>query len=129
MHLLEVRCLCLRAVMTVAELTCSTRADSRIPLAFSALSTICCLSAGDGPASLYASSKVRPRPSRQIRYRSRCFPAGTRPCLPLSLPGQEGQGSTGMLIAALTRVAGSPCHREGSTSTGLQHLQYIERPL
>src|SRR5262245_55682720 len=88
-----------------------------------------CLTAGDGPASLYASSKVRPRPSRQVRYRSRCFPAGARPYLPLSLPGQERQGSTGMLITALTRVAGSPWHREGSISTGLKHLQYIERPL
>src|SRR5262245_60894637 len=71
MHLLEVRCLCLRTVITVAELTCSPRAGSRIPLAFSALSTICCLTAGDGPASLYASSKVRPRPSRFLGKRGR----------------------------------------------------------
>src|SRR5215813_14604470 len=49
-HLLEVRCLFLSSLMTVVGLTCSTRAVSRMPLAFIAISTICCLTAGDCPA-------------------------------------------------------------------------------
>ena len=42
MHLVELRCLFLSALMTVVGLTCKTRAVSRIPLAFMAISTICC---------------------------------------------------------------------------------------
>jgi hypothetical protein len=46
-YLLEVRFLFFNAVMTVFVLMCKTRAVSRIPLAFMAISTICCLTAGD----------------------------------------------------------------------------------
>src|SRR5215475_9977955 len=68
-HRLQVRRLFFNSLITVVGLTCSTRAVSRMPLAFSAISTICCLTAGDCPASLYSSRKVRPRPSRQVRHR------------------------------------------------------------
>jgi hypothetical protein len=44
---LQVRCLFFNSVITVVGLTCSTRAVSRMPLAFIAISTICCLTAGD----------------------------------------------------------------------------------
>ena len=46
-YLVEVRYLFLSSVITVFVLTCNTRAVSRIPLAFIAISTICCLTAGD----------------------------------------------------------------------------------
>src|SRR5262245_55083813 len=46
-HLLEVRGLFLSSFMTVVGLTGSTRAVSRMPLAFMAISTICCLPSGD----------------------------------------------------------------------------------
>ena len=61
----------------------------------------------DGPASLYASSKVRPRPARHARHRERGWPSGDRPCGTLALPWQEGQGNTWMILASLTRVDGS----------------------
>jgi len=99
-----------------------------MPLAFIALSTICCLTAGDGPASLYANSKVRPRPSRQGRHRERCFPSGDSPCLTTALPWHEGQCSTWMIITSLTRVDASPWLREGSRTTGLQHLPGVMHP-
>jgi hypothetical protein len=38
------------AFITVGGLTCSTQAVSRMPLAFIAILTICCLTAGDCPA-------------------------------------------------------------------------------
>src|SRR5215813_7675999 len=50
LHLLDFRCLFLSSFMTVVGLTCNTRAVSRMPLAFSALSTICCCTLEDGPA-------------------------------------------------------------------------------
>ena len=46
-HLLEVGFLFFNSFMTVVGLTCNTRAVSRMPLAFMAISTICCLTAGD----------------------------------------------------------------------------------
>jgi hypothetical protein len=46
-HVLECRFLFFSSVMTVLVLMCNTRAVSRIPLAFSAMSTICCLISGD----------------------------------------------------------------------------------
>src|SRR5262249_34325505 len=46
-HSLECRCLFLSSFMTGVGLTCNTRAVSRMPLAFMAISTICCLMAGD----------------------------------------------------------------------------------
>src|SRR5712691_2336295 len=48
-HLVEVRFLFFSSLMTVGGLTCNTRAVSRIPLAFIAISTICCLTSGDWP--------------------------------------------------------------------------------
>jgi hypothetical protein len=45
--LVEGRCLFFHAVMTVFVLLWKTRAVSRIPLAFMAISTICCLTSGD----------------------------------------------------------------------------------
>jgi hypothetical protein len=48
-RLVDFRCLFFHAVMTVLVLTGNTRALSRMPLAFMALSTICCLIAGDCP--------------------------------------------------------------------------------
>jgi hypothetical protein len=48
-YLVEVRGLFLSSAMTVLVLTCRTRAVSRIPLAFSAISTICSFTAGDCP--------------------------------------------------------------------------------
>jgi len=47
--LVEVRCLFFSSVMTVLVLICKTRAVSRIPLAFIAMSTICSFTAGDCP--------------------------------------------------------------------------------
>src|SRR5215813_6375603 len=41
MHVLECRFLVFSSVMTVLVLTCKTRAVSRMPLAFIAMSTIC----------------------------------------------------------------------------------------
>ena len=49
-HRLQVRRLFCNSLMTVVGLTCNTRAVSRMPLAFKAISTICCLTAGDCPA-------------------------------------------------------------------------------
>src|SRR5712691_7627059 len=46
-HLLEVRFFFFNSLMTVVGLTCNTRAVSRMPLAFMAISTICCLTSGD----------------------------------------------------------------------------------
>ena len=46
-HLLDRRCLFLSSVMTVVGLTCNTRAVSRMPLVFRAISTICCFTSGD----------------------------------------------------------------------------------
>ncbi len=71
MHRVQVRCRLLHALSTVVRLTGNTRALSRLPRAFRARSTLCCLTSGDGPASLYASQKVRPRPSRHPRHRER----------------------------------------------------------
>jgi hypothetical protein len=48
--LVEVRCLFFNSFRTVVGLTCKTRAVSRMPLAFIAISTICCLTSGDCPA-------------------------------------------------------------------------------
>ena len=48
-HGLEHRRLFFHAVITVLVLTCNTRAVSRIPLAFRAISTLCSLTAGDCP--------------------------------------------------------------------------------
>jgi hypothetical protein len=47
MHRLEVRGLFLNSLITVVGLTCNTRAVSRMPLAFKAISTICCFTSGD----------------------------------------------------------------------------------
>ncbi len=71
MHRVQVRCRLLHALSTVVRLTGNTRALSRLPRAFRARSTLCCLTSGDGPASLSASQKVRPRPSRHPRHRER----------------------------------------------------------
>src|SRR5262249_25653855 len=48
--LLEVRRLFLSSCRTVVGLTCNTRAVSRMPLAFIAMSTSCCLTPGKRPA-------------------------------------------------------------------------------
>jgi hypothetical protein len=50
MHRVQVRCQFFHALSTVVGLTCNTRTLSRMPLAFRALSTLCCLTSGDGPA-------------------------------------------------------------------------------
>src|SRR5215510_10727426 len=42
-HRLQLRLFFFSSLMTVVGLTCSTRAVSRMPLAFIAMSTICCL--------------------------------------------------------------------------------------
>ena len=49
-HRLQLRLFFFSSLMTVVGLTCKTRAVSRIPLAFMAMSTICCFTAGDWPA-------------------------------------------------------------------------------
>src|SRR5262249_21926684 len=49
-HRPEVRRLFLSSFKTVVGLTCSTRAVSRMPLAFIAISMICSLTSGDCPA-------------------------------------------------------------------------------
>src|SRR5262245_41617578 len=41
-HLLQVKCLFFNSLITVVGLTCNTRAVSRMPLPFMAISTICC---------------------------------------------------------------------------------------
>jgi hypothetical protein len=46
LYRLQGRGLFFNALITVVALTCNTRAVSRIPLAFRAISTICCLTAG-----------------------------------------------------------------------------------
>jgi hypothetical protein len=47
MHWLQLRLFFFSSLMTVVGLTCSTRAVSRRPLAFIAMSTICCLIAAE----------------------------------------------------------------------------------
>jgi hypothetical protein len=47
MHRLQLWLLFFRSLMTVVGLTCSTRAVSRMPLAFIAMSTIGCLLAAE----------------------------------------------------------------------------------
>ena len=49
-HRLQLRLFFFSSLMTVVGLTCKTRAVSRIPLAFMAMSTICCFTARDWPA-------------------------------------------------------------------------------
>src|SRR5262249_9721024 len=49
-HRLQLRLFFFSSLMTVVGLTCKTRAVSRIPLAFMAMSTICCFTSGDWPA-------------------------------------------------------------------------------
>ncbi len=56
----------------------------------------------------HAAGVHRPRPSRQVRHRERGCLAGVRPCLTIARPWQEGQCSTWMSIASLTRLDGSP---------------------
>jgi hypothetical protein len=46
-HRLQLRLFFFSSLMTVVGLTCSTRAVSRMPLAFIAMSTICCLIAAE----------------------------------------------------------------------------------
>ena len=46
-HRLQLRPFFFSSLMTVVGLTCSTRAVSRIPLAFIAMSTICCLTSAE----------------------------------------------------------------------------------
>ena len=46
-HRLQVRRLFFNSLITVVGLTCNTRAVSRMPLAFMAISTICCLTSGE----------------------------------------------------------------------------------
>ena len=46
-HRLQVRCLFFNSLITVVGLTCRTRAVSRMPLAFMAIATICCLTSDD----------------------------------------------------------------------------------
>jgi hypothetical protein len=46
-HWLQLRLFFFSSLMTVVGLTCSTRAVSRMPLAFIAMSTICCLIAAE----------------------------------------------------------------------------------
>jgi hypothetical protein len=50
MHRLQVRGLFFNALSTLLGLTCNTRAGSRMPRAFIAISMICCLTAEDCPA-------------------------------------------------------------------------------
>src|SRR5262245_24368407 len=50
LHRLQLRLFFFSSLMTVVGLTCKTRAVSRIPLAFMAMSTICCFTSGDWPA-------------------------------------------------------------------------------
>jgi len=85
MHRVQVRCQFFHALSTVVGLTCNTRA--RLTLAFRALSTLCCLTSADGPASLYTSKKVPPRPSRHARHRERGLLSGDRPCYTIAIPG------------------------------------------
>ena len=47
MHRLQVRGLLFNALITVVGLTCNTRAVSRMPLAFMAISTLCGLTSND----------------------------------------------------------------------------------
>jgi len=49
-HLGEIRFFFFNSLRTVVGLTCNTRAVSRMPLAFMAISTICYLTSGDCPA-------------------------------------------------------------------------------
>src|SRR5215467_15228331 len=67
-HLVERRFFFFNSLMTVVGLMCNTRAVSRMPLAFMAISTICCLTSGDCPAYAYSRRNVRPR-SGQVRHR------------------------------------------------------------
>ena len=46
-HRLQDRCLFFNSLITVVGLTCNTRAVSRMPLAFMAISTICCLTSDE----------------------------------------------------------------------------------
>ena len=46
-HRLQLRLFFFSSLMTVVGLTCSTRAVSRMPLAFIAMSTICCLTSAE----------------------------------------------------------------------------------
>src|SRR5215467_13447215 len=84
---LQVRFLFFNSLRTVVGLTCNTRAVSRMPLAFIAISTICRLTSGDCPAYAYSRRNVRPR-SGQVRHRYCCLPSGVVPCRTISVPWQ-----------------------------------------
>src|SRR5262249_45756753 len=116
------------ALSTVVELTCNTRTLSRLPRAFRARATLCCLTSGDGPASLEASTKVRPRPSRHARHRERGMLAGDRPGYTRAIPGPSGQCSPGSSLASLTCVDGPLGLREGGSATGVPHLPWMRGP-
>ncbi len=47
LDVVQLRLLFFNSFVTVLVLTCNTRAVSRIPLAFMAISTMCCLTSGD----------------------------------------------------------------------------------
>src|SRR5438132_8814896 len=68
-HWGELRFLFFNSFRTVVGLMCNTRAVSRIPLAFMAISTTCCLTSGDCPSYVYSKRNVRPRPRRHSRHR------------------------------------------------------------
>ena len=84
-HWRACRFLFVSSCMPGVGLTCSTRAVSRMPLACRAISTMCCLMAGDWLASAYSRRNVRPRPARHCRQRSRCVPAGDLPWRTISV--------------------------------------------
>src|SRR5262245_54533455 len=86
-HWCDLRFLFFNSFRTVVGLTCNTRAVSRMPLAFIAISTICCLTSGDCPAYAYSKRNVRPRVGH-VRHRYRCFPSGVVPCRTISMPWQ-----------------------------------------
>lgn len=97
-YLFEVRRLFFSVSITVLVLIPSTRAVSRMPLPFIAISLICCFTSFNRPRSLNCKRKDFLEQAA-FRQQYRCLPAALRPCLTTSTLWQSGQqiGSTTIL--------------------------------
>lgn len=97
-YLFEVRRLFFSVSITMLVLIPSTRAVSRMPLPFIAISLICCFTSFNRPRSLNCKRKDFLEQAA-FRQQYRCLPAALRPCLTTSTLWQSGQqiGSTTIL--------------------------------
>src|SRR5882724_4456434 len=126
-HRLEVRFFFFNSLMTVLGLTCNTRAVSRMPLAFRAISTICRLISGDWPSVGIRQEKrasvirarpapisLLPLPCRAVPHNIRALTVGTMENLAYHAATRSRWG-----------FSASTTFDESSRSTPLEHLPAV----